>query len=356
MVCQQKYVILLSKISWDNKDIEAISKVIKRGEDWTVGREADEFENKLAKYVGTKYAVVCNSGTSSLHAILLTLGIGPGDEVIVPSFSYIATANCVLMVGAKPVFADIEEETYGLDPEDVLKKITPKTKAIIPVHVGGQPCKIQELKEIADDYSLFLIEDACEALGAKVGNKMVGTFGEIGVYSFCQNKIITTGDGGAIVTDNKEIYRILKRIVNHGKEKDFVDLGYNWRLPNILAALGISQLNKIDENIKKRKELAERYDFAFKNYSNKQEVYQLYTRNFGDKRNAIQNKLTKLGIGNKVYFDPIHLTPFYRSIGYGDIKLPVTEKISKQVLSLPIFPSLTNKEQDKIIKVCLRMC
>jgi perosamine synthetase len=357
MVCQQKYVILLSKISWNNKDIEAISKVIKRGEDWTVGREADEFENKLAKYVGAKYAVVCNSGTSALHATILTLGIGPGDEVIVPSFSYIATANCVLMVGAKPVFADIETETYGLDPEDVLNKITDKTKAIIPIHVGGQPCKIQELKELADDYSLFLIEDACEALGARVGKKMVGTFGEVGVYSFCQNKIITTGDGGAIVTDNKEIYRILKRIVNHGKEKDFVDLGYNWRLPNILASLGISQLNKIEENIRKRREIARKYNhslYCFGRWMPMDSVYQLYTFNFGDKRNVIQKKLTQLGIGNKVYFEPIHLTPFYRSIGYGDIKLPVTEKISKQVLSLPIYPSLTNKEQDFIIKACLR--
>lgn len=344
--------IPLFKVNSDKKDIEAIKKVLNRKESWTVGYEADELEKKLAKYVGSKYAVVCNSGTSALHAALLTLGIGEGDEVIVPSFSFIATANCVLMVGAKPVFADIEEETYGLDPEDVLNKITDKTKAIIPVHVGGQPCKIQELKEIADDYNLFLIEDACEALGARVGKKMVGTIGEIGVYSFCQNKIITTGDGGAIVTNNPHIYRILKRVVNHGKEDDFVDLGYNWRLPNILAALGISQLNKIDKNIEKRMKIADYY-YQRLGHQYVNSVYQLFTYNFGDKRDAIKNKLTKLGIGCKVYFDPIHLTPFYRSIGYGDIKLPVTEKVSKQVLSLPIYPTLTNKEQDKIIKACL---
>ena len=348
-------MIPLFKIRTDKKDIEEISKVIKRGENWTIGNEADELEKKLAKYVGAKYAVVCNSGTSALHATLLTLGIGPGDEVIVPSFSFIATANCVLMVGARPVFADIEEETYGLDPEDVLKKITDRTKAIIPVHVGGQPCRIKELKQLADDYNLFLIEDACEALGAKVGNKMVGTFGEVGVYSFCQNKMITTGDGGAMVTNNPHIYRILKRIVNHGKEGNyFVDLGYNWRLPNILAALGISQLNKIDENIQKRREIAERYDYFFDNHTSWKKgyfyVYQLYTRNFGDKRDAIKNKLTKLGIGCKVYFDPIHLTPFYKGIGYGNIKLPVTEKIAKQVLTLPCFPDLSRKEQDRICK------
>lgn len=337
-------MIKLFKIKTDNKDIKAVNSVLRRGELWTTGGEADELERKLAKYVGSKYAVVCNSGTSALHATLLALGIGKGDEVIVPSFSFIATANCVLMVGAKPIFADIEEETYGLDPEDVLNKITDRTKAIIPVHVGGQPCKIKELKKLADDYNLFLIEDACESLGAKVGKKMVGTFGEVGIYSFCQNKMITTGDGGALVTNNPHLYRILKRLVNHGKDKDrFIDLGYNWRLPNILASLGISQLNKIDENIKARKNIAKYYG-----YYNDDSVYQLYTVNLGDKRDQVKNHLTKLGIGCKVYFDPIHLTPFYRGIGYGDIKLPVTEKISKEVLTLPCYPGLTRKDQDRI--------
>ena len=346
----------LFQINSDNKDLAAIKKVLDRKESWTIGGEADELEKKIAKYTGSKYAVVCNSGTSALHATLLTLGIGEGDEVIVPSFSFIATANAVIMVGARPVFADIEEETYGLDPEDVLKKITDRTKAIIPVHVGGQPCKIKELKQIADDYSLFLIEDACEALGAKVGKKMVGTLGEVGVYSFCQNKMITTGDGGAIVTDNPHIYRILKRIVNHGKEgNDFVDLGYNWRLPNILAALGISQLNKIDDNIDERRNVAAYYDYRLKKETthypeNDYLVFQLYTINLGKKRDEVKKRLDKLGIGNKVYFDPIHLTPFYKGIGYGNIKLPVTERISKEVLTLPCYPDLTRKSQDYICK------
>jgi len=350
--------IPLFKIKWDKNDIKAIEKVVSRGTEWTIGGEADEFEKKLAKYTGAKYAIVCNSGTSALHASLIALGIGEGDEVIVPSFSYIATANCVLFVGAKPVFADIEKETYGLDPKDVLKKITNKTKAIIPAHVGGTSCKIQELKEIADDYGLFLIEDACEGLGAYYGKKMVGTFGEIGVYSFCQNKIITTGDGGAIVTDNKELYKKLKRLINHGKEKDFVDLGYNWRMSNIVASLGISQLNKISNNIKRKREIAERYDYAFDGFvSHKKgifETYQLYTRNFGGERESIRKHLNKKGIGNKVYFEPIHLTPFYRRLGYGKVNLPITEKISKQALTLPCYPDLTNKEVDIIAKYVIR--
>jgi perosamine synthetase len=321
---------------------------------WTTGGEADIFEKKLAKYTGAKYAVVCNSGTSALHTALLTLGIGEGDEVIVPSFSFIATANAVLMVGAIPVFTDIEEETLGLDPEEVLKNITDKTKAIIPVHVGGQPCKIKELKQIADDYGLFLIEDACEGLGAMVGDKMVGTIGDIGVYSFCQNKMITTGDGGAMVTNNQELYRILKRTVNHGKEDDFVDLGYNWRLPNILAALGISQLSKIKQNIKERREIASYY-YKKLGHQRANSVYQLFTYNFGDKRDIVKEQLTKLGIGCKVYFDPIHLTPFYRSIGCGNIKLPITEKMSKQLLTLPCYPGLTRKQQDYICKEIWRI-
>ena len=163
-----------------------------------------------------------NSGTSALHALLLSYGIGPGDEVIVPSFTFIATANAPKFVGAKPVFADIEDITFGLDPRAVEAKITPKTKAIIPVHYGGFPCKIRELKKIADDHGIMLIEDAAEAFGASVKGKMVGTFGDSAIMSFCQNKIITTGEGGAVVTDNKELYERMKLIRSHGRP-DTVD-------------------------------------------------------------------------------------------------------------------------------------
>lgn len=186
--------IPLFKIYWDKEDIKAVTEAIKGGMNWAVGSNVEKFEKMIAKYIGAKYCVVFNSGTSALHATLLAYGIKEDDEVIVPSFTFIATANAPLFVGAKPVFADIEEETYGLDSEDVKEKITKKTKAIIPIHYGGCPCKIMELREVADDHNLILIEDAAESLGARIGDKKVGTFGDSTMLSFCQNKIITTGD------------------------------------------------------------------------------------------------------------------------------------------------------------------
>ena len=204
--------IPLFKMYWDEDDVTSVSDAIRSGMNWAVGPDVSAFEEEIAAYIGTDYCLTFNSGTSALHAVLIAHGIGPDDEVIVPSFTFIATANAPQFVGAKPVFADIEETTWGLDPADVLQRIAPKTRAIIPVHYGGCPCRIQELREIADDHDLILIEDAAEAFGASVGNKKVGTFGDSAMMSFCQNKIITTGDGGAIVTDSRDLYEKMKLI------------------------------------------------------------------------------------------------------------------------------------------------
>ena len=209
--------IPLFKIYWDKKDITAISDTIKKGTGWAVGPNVEKFEKEISKYIGVKYALVFNSGTSALHSLLLSYRIGPGDEIIVPSFTFIATANAVLFVGAKPIFAEIEEDTLGLDPKDIEKKITSKTKAIIVVHYGGSPCKIEEIKKIAKKYNLILIEDAAESLGAKFRDKKIGALGDSAILSFCQNKIITTGEGGAVVTNSKEIYEKLKLIRSHGR-------------------------------------------------------------------------------------------------------------------------------------------
>ena len=320
-----KYKIPLFKINWDNNDIKAVNKIIRKGECWANGPEADKFEKAIAKYVGTKYAVTFNSGTSALHASMIVLGIGEGDEVIVPPFTFIATVNTPKFVGATPVFADIEEETFGLDPEDVLKKITDKTKAIIPVHYGGKPCKIKKLKEIADDYGLFLVEDACEALGAKVG-----TFGHMAVFSFCQNKIITTGEGGAITTDNKTLYEKLKEIRSHGNLTGF---GYNFRMPEMLAALGLSQLKKIKHNIKARRKIAEK----ILGKADPENVYQLLTIR-SKNRDELQKYLAKKGIQTKVYFKAL-------------ADLPVVNKVSKEVLTLPCYPGLTHREMDYIKQI-----
>jgi perosamine synthetase len=363
--------IPLFKIFWGNDDVNAVSKVIKRGMYWTCGPESAKFESKLAEYVGTKYAVVFNSGTSALHAEILAHKIKEGDRVIVPSFTFVATANALLFVGARPIFADIETGTYGLDPEDLKEKITDKVKAIIPVHYGGSPCLIRELKEIAEDHHLALLEDAAESIGAEIEDRKVGTFGGSAMLSFCQNKVITTGEGGAVVTDSKELYERLRLIRSHGRVEntdyfttrqpmDYVTLGYNYRMSDITAALGLSQLKKIERIIKMRQDKAERMNkdlSGIKNLSlpkplsEYRHIYQMYTVRVSEGkkvRDNLANHLAKKGVMTKVYFSPVHLTHFFKKeLGY-NCKLPVTEEMSKQVLTLPLYPSLTTEEMDYI--------
>ena len=358
----------LFKIFWDEEDVRAVNEVIKRGMYWTSGPQSEEFEKMIAEYIGTKYAVVFNSGTSALHAAVLAHSIKEGDEAIVPSFTFIATANALLFAGAKPVFADIESKAFGLDPEDVKEKITDKVKAIIPVHYGGSPCLIRELKEIAEDHDLILIEDAAESFGAKIKNKKVGTFGDSSMLSFCQNKVITTGDGGAVVTGSREIYEKLKLIRSHGrledtdyfsswKHMDYVTLGYNYRMSDIAAALGIAQLEKIDKIIQMRRRNAEYMNNKLSKIRNISlpkplsdhyfHVYQMYTVRVKEgqgTRDNLAKYLAEKGIATKVYFHPVHLTHFYKSELHYDCKLPVTEETSRQVLTLPMYPSLTTQE------------
>jgi len=361
--------IPLFKIYWDEEDVEAVTEVIKSGMNWATGPNVERFEEMITSYVSTEYAVTFNSGTSALHAALLSHEIKQGNEVIVPSFTFIATANAPLFVGAKPVFADIEEETFGLDPEDVKEKITEKTKAIIPIHYGGCPCKIEELSEIAEDYNLFLIEDAAESLGAKIGDENVGTFGDCAILSFCQNKIITTGEGGAIVTNSKELYKKLKLIRSHGRLEtsdyftstaymDYITLGYNLRMSNIIASLGMSQLKKVDKIIKMRRKNAKyltaklRYEVEDVMPSTSPDgyhhVYQMYSVRV-DERDELMKYLANKGIMTKVYFYPSHLTHFYKDILGYECKLPITEKISDHVITLPIYPDLTRDEMDTMV-------
>lgn len=348
--------ISLFKIDTDTRDLFSVGRVLSRTGNWTINGEVEELENAISKYVGVKHGVAFNSGTSALHALMLAYGIGSGDEVIVPSFTFIATANCVLFVGANPVFADIEDDYYGLDPEDVERKITKKTKAIIAVHYGGGPCRITELKRIAKKHKIILIEDACESLGAIYDKKMVGSFGDSAVFSFCQNKIITAGEGGLVVTNNKKLADKLRQIGNHGKVGDkFVSLGYNWRMSNITASIVLSQFKRIEEIIWGRIENVRYFNeilgFGDEPITKDRNVFQLYTIRFGKNRDKIQKLLTKNGVGNKVYFEPIHLTPFYKSLGFGKGLLPITEQISKEVLTLPMYPDLTRKEMDDIAKL-----
>jgi len=359
--------IPLFKIFWDDTDIRMIADVIASGMNWAEGPSVRQFEQLISEYIGSEYCVVFNSGTSALHAALLGHGIGRGDEVIVPSFTFIATANAPLFVGATPVFADIEDNTLGLDPDDVLEKITKKTKAIIPVHYGGTPCKIHKLCEIADDHNLVLIEDAAESFGAEIGGRKTGTFGDSAMFSFCQNKIITTGEGGALVTDSMELYEKWKLIRSHGRADsvdyfsssevaDYIGLGYNFRMSNIIAALGCSQMEKVETVIRKRRGIAMSYSGALDKIRqiatpaeghDMRMVYQLYSIRCED-RDLLQEHLRLCGIMSKIYFSPVHKTKFYQQ-GKEDYYLPVTEKVSSDILTIALYPSMSKENINYVI-------
>ncbi len=361
--------IPLFKIYWDDDDVNHVEQGIQSGMNWAVGPQVKEFENLIREEIGTKYAVTFNSGTSALHSLFLAHNLGKGDEVIVPSFTFIATANSPLFVGAKPVFADIEKETLGLDPESVKEVITDKTKAIMPIHYGGCPCKIKELKEIAEDYDLILIEDAAEAMGAKIGDEKIGTFGDSAILSFCQNKIITTGEGGAVVTDSQEVYEKLNLIRSHGRLEhsnyftslepfDYIELGFNFRMSNLTASLGIAQINKLNKIIDMRRKsslyLNEKLDEidginSITPPDDYYHVYQLYTA-IADNRKELMSHLADNGIMTKVYFDPVHLTHFYKNVLKYRCELPVTEEMSKKVITLPMYPTISKSDIDFIIK------
>lgn len=360
--------IPLFKIYWDENDANNVKKEIQSGMNWAVGPQVEAFEKLIQEKIGTKYALTFNSGTSALHALLLAHKISQGDEVIVPSFTFIATANAPLFVGAKPVFADIEEETLGLDPENVKEMINSKTKAIMPIHYGGCPCKIRELKEIAEDYGLILIEDAAEAMGAKISDEKVGKFGDSAILSFCQNKIITTGEGGAVVTDSMELYERLSLIRSHGRLEhsnyfsslepfDYVDLGFNFRMSNITASLGLSQIKKLNKIIEMRRNnstyMTRKLDkisgiSPVKPPKDYYHVYQLYNC-IAESRDELMNYLAGKGIMTKVYFDPVHLTHFYKNVLKYSCNLPLTEEISKKIITLPMYPNLQKIEMDHII-------
>lgn len=361
--------IPLFRMYWDEEDIRLVNDVIRSGMSWAAGPKIAEFEQGIAEYIGSKYCLTFNSGTSALHAALAAYGIGKGDEVIVPSFTFISTANAPLFVGARPVFADIEEKTWGIDPYDVLEKITKNTRAIIPVHYGGCPCTITALREIADDHDLVLIEDAAEAFGAKVGDRKVGTFGDSGMFSFCQNKILTTGEGGAMVTESREMYEKMKLLRSHGRLEtcdyfstssvmDYVSLGYNFRISNITAALGIAQLNKVEKIIKIRREDAFRYTHDLNRFvpeisvpdvpPNYFHVFQLFSVIARDRDNLMKHLDTE-GIMSKIYFSPVHLTEFYKNTLNYQCALPVTEKIAGSTISLPFYPGIPSDDIASVV-------
>ncbi len=373
MAEEEKWKIPLYKIFTDDEDITQITKILRRGRDWAIGPEIEELESLIKNYVGTDYCAVLNSGTSALHATLLSYGIGTNDEVIIPSFSFISTANSVQFVNAIPKFSEIEELTFGLDPNLVESQISSKTKAIMPMDYGGMSCQIFELQKIANKHNLILIEDAAEALGSSVNGKKVGSVSDSAIFSFCGNKVLTTGEGGAVVTNSKEIYEKAKLISSHGRvdqksyfnnqnESKYVGLGYNWRMSSFTAGLGISQLGKLDKIIKMRQENAQFLSSRLSSIeelkvplppSNYEHIFQMYTVRLKDNktRNSLHKYLTEKRIFSKVYFSPIHLTDFYKSkYDYEQNSLPITERISQEVLTLPLYPNMTAEEKEFLVE------
>ena len=336
----------------------AVMKVLSSGK-FIQGENVEEFENKFAKYIGTKFGIAVCNGTAALHTALLSVGIKSGDEVIVPSFSFISSANAILYCNAKPVFADINPKTFNVNPESIKNLITERTKAIIVVHLYGQPCDMAKIKEVAEDNNLLLVEDAAQAHGAEFEKKKVGTFGNAGIFSFYPTKNMTTSEGGIVVTNDESVAEKARKIRNIGQERKYyhTELGYNYRMTEIEAAIGLEQLKKLEVWIKKRIEnarvltkLLEGITGIIPPFVDKRSrhIFHQYTvrinKYFSKTRDELVKELLRKDVETSIHYPlPIHKQPLYIKLGYKD-SLPETESASKEVLSLPVHPRLSKKE------------
>ncbi|MEM2143830.1 MAG: DegT/DnrJ/EryC1/StrS family aminotransferase [Candidatus Jordarchaeaceae archaeon] len=365
-------------IPWITKnDEKALLEALKSR--WlTGGPIASQFEEVFAEYIGVGHAISVNSCTADLHLAMRVPDIKPGDEVIVPVFTFAATANAPIFCGAKPVFADIDERTFNISPNDILERITSKTKAIIPVHYGGQACDMKEILEIAKDHKLNVVEDCAHSLGADYKGEKTGEFGIMGCFSFYPTKIITTLEGGMITTNDEHIAKKLRILREHGMTRsaaqreseakwyyDVVDLGYNYRLNELQAALGLSQLKRVKEGIERRIRLAHYYTKKLSSQAlhgvippykapDRTHIFHLYAVKIqeeitGVTRDELFKKLMEAGIGLSVHYTPLHLLSFYKSFLKAKSKgFPVAERVYRQILSLPLFPTLTKEKIDFI--------
>jgi UDP-4-amino-4,6-dideoxy-N-acetyl-beta-L-altrosamine transaminase len=361
----------------DEEDIQAVVETLK-SDYLTTGPKISEFETKLAETTGARYAVVFSNGTAALHAACFAAGIGPGDEVITTPLTFAASANCVLYAGGRPVFADIDPRTYNINPYDIRRKITSKTKALIPVHFTGQPCDMDVILDIARNHDLVVIEDGAHALGATCRGNKVGTIGDMTTFSFHPVKHITTGEGGAVTTDSEELYRKLALFRNHGITRDsglmlnddapwYYEqqlLGMNYRLTDIQAALGISQLNKLDYFLTKRREYAQKYNLAFQCFDGiiipyqleeTESAWHLYVirlelHKFDVTRKRVFEELRNRGIGVNVHYIPVYYHPYYQAIGYSGGLCPQAEKLYEEIITLPLFPGMKDHELDYVIR------
>jgi len=354
-----------------DKEVEYVTKALKEG--WISARSpyVDEFEKKFAEWVGTKYAVSTSSGTTALHLTLRVLDVGKGDEVIIPSFTMIATALAVVYCGARPVFVDADPETWCMDVSQIEDKITNKTKVILPVHIYGHPCDMDVINDIAHEHCLWVVEDAAEAHGAEYKGKKAGALSNIGCFSFFANKLISTGEGGMITTDSRYVYEHLQWLkdmaFNDHPALRFIhrEIGYNYRMTTMQAALGLAQLERSDELINARRRNAKLYMELLDGIDGiTLPVEKPYVKNvywmfgilidkdrFGISRDKLMEELSKRGIGTRPFFYPMHLQPCLRYLGlYDGERYPVAERLSRDGLYLPSSSDLTPEQIEYVVK------
>ena len=363
----------------DEDDIAAVAEVLRS--DWlTTGPKVEEFERAFATFTGSAFAVAVSSGTAALHAAMAALGIVPGDEVIVPAITFVASANCVVYQGGTPVFADVDPRTLLVDPADVERKITPRTRAIIAVDYAGQPCDYAALRALAARHGLALVADACHALGGAEGGQPVGSLADLSTFSLHPVKPITCGEGGVITTSHADLAAKMRVFRNHGISTDFrqreklgswayemVGLGYNYRLSDLQCALAASQLRKLPGWVARRQEIAARYDAAFAAATAFRPLavrpgvahgYHLYVISLhaGLDRDAFFTDLRAQGIGANVHYAPVYLHPFYREkFGTEPGLCPAAESAYAQILTLPVFPRMTDADADDVIAAVQRV-
>jgi len=356
------YMIPIAKPIIGNDEIQAVTEILKSGM-LAQGKVVNEFETAFANYIGVQNAIAVSNGTIALDIALKAIGINPEDEVLVPSFTFTSTANAVLFQGAKPVFVDVDERTFNIDPNDVLEKISDRTKAIIGVHLFGHPFDVKAIQEICEDYNLYLIEDCAQAHGAEYEDKKVGKSGIAGCFSFYATKNMTTGEGGMITTDSDEIASLCRLLRSHGESQKYYHtmLGYNYRMTDIQAAIGVAQLRNLDDFNGKRVRHAEYFNEHLKvsgltvPYKKKgvKHVYHQYAvtidegEGFPLSREEFLIYLSDNEIGCAIHYPlPIHKQPLYQQMGYTDenVRCPVATALSKKILSLPVHPALTEGE------------
>jgi len=351
----------------DVEEMRAVARVIRSGiltNKSGAGQQVTQFESSFANYVGTKFAVALNSGTAALHVALLAAGVGRGDEVIVPSFTFVATAEMVALTGARPVFVDIDPATYCIDPEEVEAAITNQTKAIIPVHLYGLAASMDSIAELAEDHNITVIEDAAQAVGAEYKGKRTGSLGHMGCFSFYGSKNMVTGEGGMLTTNSLEFTDVAKTLRNHGENRLYQSsmLGHNYRMPELEAAIGNVQLKKLPKFLEDRARNAKVLTEALSSLDELQipsepeghkhgwYVYTLRLRGANAaKRNSVVRRIRERRVDCQVYYPrPVHQQPYYRKM-VGSLKLPRTETAARQVFSLPIHPALGENELRRIV-------